>query len=181
VAQRKIRADLDGVVTVHVGGYPQNLRAGDPVPRGVRVAPSLLADAEDDQAEPTPGERVAPLTDDERAAATSLGYGPIDEDDHPEFVRGFVVGARSVDVDAAVSAALDAQAADQPPPASVSTGDDATVHGQQVDTYDPADGSVDEVLAYLEANPDSAGAVLERERAGKARVGILESKFAGQG
>jgi hypothetical protein len=39
--------------------------------------------------------------------------------------------------------------------------------------YDPGDHTVAEVLAYLEAHPDQAEAVLEAEAAGKARTTLL--------
>lgn len=42
-------------------------------------------------------------------------------------------------------------------------------------TFDPADQTVDEVLAHLEsADEDERNRVFDAERAGKARVGILE-------
>lgn len=41
--------------------------------------------------------------------------------------------------------------------------------------FDPADHTVDEVLAYAEANPDQRGAVRLLEATGKARTTILKN------
>lgn len=40
--------------------------------------------------------------------------------------------------------------------------------------YDPADHTVDEVLAYAEDHPDEVGAIRVAEEQGKARVGVLD-------
>lgn len=54
---------------------------------------------------------------------------------------------------------------DEPPPAeAVHTGE-----------YDPTYHTVVEVNEYLESHPDEREAILEREREGRARKGILES------
>jgi hypothetical protein len=46
--------------------------------------------------------------------------------------------------------------------------------GEQVEpTFDPSAHTVDEVNAYLAEHPDERDAVLEAERAGKGRVGVL--------
>lgn len=39
--------------------------------------------------------------------------------------------------------------------------------------YDPADHKVEDVLAFVEANPDEAQYVLDMEQAGKNRAGII--------
>lgn len=39
--------------------------------------------------------------------------------------------------------------------------------------FDPSEHTVDEVNAYVEEHPDELDSVLELERAGKARVGVL--------
>lgn len=44
--------------------------------------------------------------------------------------------------------------------------------------FDPGDHTVAEVLEHLEENPADVEAVLESERAGKARKGILEAAVA---
>lgn len=43
-----------------------------------------------------------------------------------------------------------------------------------VEAFDPSAHTVADVLAYLSANPDDAERVLDAERAGKARKGVLE-------
>lgn len=43
-----------------------------------------------------------------------------------------------------------------------------------VEAFDPSAHNVADVLAYLSANPDDAERVLDAERAGKARKGVLE-------
>lgn len=42
--------------------------------------------------------------------------------------------------------------------------------------FDPAENSVEDVLSYLDDNPDQTEFVLERERAGKARATLLSKK-----
>lgn len=39
--------------------------------------------------------------------------------------------------------------------------------------FDPAEGTVADVQAYLEKNPDQSGFVLDRERAGKNRTTLI--------
>lgn len=51
------------------------------------------------------------------------------------------------------------------------------LEGHPVDEgYDPAEHTVAEVQEYLDENPDQAGFVLDRERAGKARVTLTANK-----
>lgn len=45
-----------------------------------------------------------------------------------------------------------------------------------VEQFDPADHNVEEVLAYLDENPDQREAVIEAEQQGKNRVTITESQ-----
>lgn len=42
-------------------------------------------------------------------------------------------------------------------------------------TFDPADHTIDEVLAFIEAHPELGDAVLASEAAGKHRAGLLGS------
>lgn len=41
--------------------------------------------------------------------------------------------------------------------------------------YDPSSGSVEDVLAYVKANPDQKDQVLEAEKAGKNRSGVVNA------
>lgn len=41
------------------------------------------------------------------------------------------------------------------------------------DGFEPADHNVDQVRKYLSANPNQAGFVLDRERAGKSRTSLI--------
>lgn len=173
----KIRDDLDGVVTIHVNGVPQSLRAGDPVPRGITVADSLLASYDEDADAPSPA--PDPLSEDELAAAREVGVDV--DDEHPEYVRGYLDGVRSVDVDAAVSQGLEGLSdGDGNTDEGPKQDEGVTVHGSPVGTdYDPGEApNVQAVLDYLEAHPAERDAVIQRERDGKARVGILESEYA---
>jgi hypothetical protein len=43
------------------------------------------------------------------------------------------------------------------------------------DVFDPAEHNVDDVLAYVEENPDEREAVFDKEKEGKARVTLLEA------
>lgn len=48
------------------------------------------------------------------------------------------------------------------------------------DVYDPGGYTVDEVKAYVEANPDQRAAVTAAEQAGKARTTLLDWLSAGE-
>jgi Flp pilus assembly CpaE family ATPase len=50
-----------------------------------------------------------------------------------------------------------------------------TVVGAATPDYDPANASVADVLAFVEAHPDAASTVLAMEQAGKGRVGIVKA------
>lgn len=53
-------------------------------------------------------------------------------------------------------------------------GGDGTISADQTSaSYDPADHTVEEVLEYLEKNPDQVESVLKLEESGKARKGVL--------
>jgi len=47
---------------------------------------------------------------------------------------------------------------------------------QESEAYDPSDYTVAEVQAYLAEHPDETDAVLDLERAGKARVTLLDKE-----
>lgn len=51
--------------------------------------------------------------------------------------------------------------------------DDEDDDGDEALAFDPAEHSVDEVLEYIDQNPDHEEAVLAAEAKGKARKGIL--------
>lgn len=70
---------------------------------------------------------------------------------------------------------LRAQGYSDTPPTAVPVPDaDPDDDGQRV-TFDPADHTIDEVLAYIEAHPEQGDAVLAAEAAGKHRAGLLGS------
>lgn len=149
----KIRDDFDGVV--FIGG--ETYRAGDVIPEGARVGGHLTDSGED--VEPVPdASSVAsvesatgqdPLNDDDAALAAELGI-----DGSPDWVRGYLACAADL-------------AGDPEAP-----GDDAApAEGE----FNPADVSMPEVHAYLAAHPDDVERVLELERGGKARSGILNA------
>ena len=46
------------------------------------------------------------------------------------------------------------------------------VEGEESEAFDPGDHTVDEVLAYMDENPDQKDAVLKAEKAGKGRKGV---------
>ena len=67
-----------------------------------------------------------------------------------------------------------AAASDDPTfPAEESSGEEG-VEGES-DAFDPSQHNVDEVLAYIAANPDEKDAILEAESAGRKRKTILDS------
>lgn len=70
--------------------------------------------------------------------------------------------------DAAAAKAEGSEAESVDAPAEDTPAEDDTVGG-----YEPSDFTVDEVNTYLADNPDQVDTILERERGGKARVGIL--------
>lgn len=155
----KIRKDLAGVVIVD----GRVLKAGDEIPDGVAIGGHLTADGKpvgvvEKPVEAKPDEPesgVEPLTEDEIAEAKNIGLDPVDEI-HPERVRGALFGyAQGFE---------DCQA------------EIARASGQPPQPFDPSEHNAPAVLAYLEANPDEVASVLEAEKAGKARSGIL-SKF----
>ena len=53
------------------------------------------------------------------------------------------------------------------------TGADGGEPPPEGDTFDPGEHTVDEVLQYLEDNPDEVDTVLDLESEGKARKGVL--------
>lgn len=46
---------------------------------------------------------------------------------------------------------------------------------EEDEVYDPSDYHVDEVLAYVEANPDQKDAVLQAEKDGKGRTTLISA------
>lgn len=51
---------------------------------------------------------------------------------------------------------------------------DETADEEETGGYNPSEYSVDEVLAYVDAYPDERDAVLQAEKAGKNRKGIVD-------
>lgn len=183
----KIREDLVGVVTITNAGVSQHLRAGDPVPHGVDVDDALLEQGSRRRARTEPD----PLSAHELDAARDFGFDVPDDAD-PEFVRGLIAGyeaGSSAAVAAAVSGAVAGpddertSTEDGNVPADSGTATDPGT-GQPVVApvdYDPgAEGqSVAHVLAELEKrSPAERQAIIAKERAGKARVGVLDSHYA---
>lgn len=156
----KIRKDLVGVITAADGVV---LRAGDKVPAGVFVGGHATETGEDANA-PAPAVKVEAdveaLTGDEQEIAGSLGL-PTDGL-HPERVRGALVGYQQGWDDAVreLSNPSTDPAGDDEPPA----------------LFDPSEHNADVVHEHLAAHPDDVQRVLELERNGKARSGIL-SKY----
>ena len=65
------------------------------------------------------------------------------------------------------------QAVGQPGPAR--TGDTAEKASEaDAGVFDPGAGTIDDVKAHVEANPDQRGAVLEAEKAGKNRSTLVD-------
>jgi hypothetical protein len=52
-------------------------------------------------------------------------------------------------------------------------GDEPTEPIEVTEEFDPSDHTVAEVQAYLDEHPDETDAVLDRERAGKARTTLI--------
>jgi hypothetical protein len=76
-------------------------------------------------------------------------------------------------------------AGQEPPPESTVVAENETAEGQtppaeetqaESEAYDPSDHTVAEVQAYLAEHPDETDAVLDLERAGKARVTLLDKE-----
>lgn len=154
----KIREDFDGVVHVAVGSVKRVLSAGDVVPEGARVGGHLTDSGEDvgpvalDAPSVSSVESVTeqdPLNDADAALAAELGI-----DGSPDWVRGYLACAADL-------------AGDPEAPGDGT----APVEGE----FNPADVSMPEVHAYLAAHPDDVERVLELERGGKARSGILNA------
>lgn len=156
----KIREDFDGVVHVAVGGVKHVLSAGDVIPEGARVGGHLTDSGEDvgpvaQDAPSVPSvESVTeqdPLNDDDAALASELGI-----DGSPDWVRGYLACAADL--------AGDPEAPDGGEP----------VEGE----FNPADVNAPEVHEYLKAHPEEVARVIELERAGRNRKGIIDA-YAG--
>lgn len=156
----KIREDFDGVVHVAVGSVKHVLSAGDVVPEGARVGGHLTDSGEDvgpkprstaPEAPASPGgcegRCMDPLNDDDAALAAELGI-----DGSPDWVRGYL----------ACAAAL---AGDPETPG------DTPAEGE----FNPADVNAPEVHEYLKAHPEEVARVIELERAGRNRKGIIDA------
>lgn len=153
----KIRDDLEGVVHVAVGGVKHVLSAGEEIPEGARVGGHLTDSGEDvepvtDAAEEASVTEQDPLNDDDAALAAELGI-----DGSPDWVRGYL-----------------ACAADLAGDPEVPGGDVAPVAGE----FNPADVNAPEVHEYLKAHPEEVARVIELERAGRNRKGIVDA-YAG--
>lgn len=161
----KIRKDLVGVITAAEGVV---LRAGDKVPAGVFVGGHATETGEDANApvEPVTVESgVAVLTDDEIEAAENLEVPTVGV--HPERVRGALVGYQQGWDDAVRELHENGTWTPNEPPAS----------GEEPPAlFDPSEHNADVVHEHLAEHPDDVQRVLELERNGKARSGIL-SKY----
>lgn len=156
----KIRDDFEGVVHVAVGGVRHVLSAGDVVPEGARVGGHLTDSGED--VGPAPVKRVAsavtacagecvdPLNDADAALAAELGI-----EGSPDWVRGYLACAADLAGDPEVSG-------------------DTPAEGE----FNPADVNAPEVHEYLKAHPEEVARVIELERAGRNRKGIIDA-YAG--
>lgn len=160
----KIREDFEGTVDVRVGFKWHTLAAGDEIPAGARVGGHLTDSGEDvgpapvvqhrpaAPVQPTPcaGECMDPLNDEDAALAAELGV-----DGSPDWVRGYLACAADL-------------AGDPEAPG------DTPAEGE----FNPADVNAPEVHAYLKAHPEEVARVLELERAGRNRKGIIDA-YAG--
>ncbi len=152
----KIRDDFEGVV--YVDGL--TLEAGDKIPAGVRVGGHLTDSGKD--VGPAPDEKPAPavapeevqdpLNDADSALAAELGV-----EGSPDFVRGFLTGVASVSGDP----------------------EGGTAEGGEPDgLFDPSEVNAPEVHEYLKAHPEEVARVIELERAGRNRKGIVDAYAA---
>jgi hypothetical protein len=113
-------------------------------------------DAEEVPVEPTPEERQAAAVNavSEMATEAAASAEPLANTDP---ATSIVLPTRTVeDADDAEGGALSARRAD---------GED--------DGYDPGEDNVDDVLAYVDENPDEADRVLAAEKAGKNRTTVV--------
>lgn len=154
----KIREDFDGTVEVRVETKRFTLAAGDVIPEGARVGGHLTDSGEDvgPVAPDAPSvESVTeqdPLNDNDAALAAELGI-----DGSPDWVRGYLACAADLGGD------------------PEAPGDDAApVEGE----FNPADVNAPEVHEYLKAHPEEVARVIELERAGRNRKGIIDA-YAG--
>lgn len=97
---------------------------------------------------------------------TEAVYQAVYGDDQPETETG----ENDRIMDPAVSTDL-GKAHPNPDP-QPSTLDEGTLTGQVL-AFDPSEHTVDEVKAYLDANPDEAEAILRAERNGKNRTSLV--------
>lgn len=157
----KIREDFDGVVHVAVESVKYVLSAGDVVPEGARVGGHLTdsgeavgpvtPDAPSVASVPSVTEQD-PLNDADAALASELGI-----DGSPDWVRGYLACAADL-------------AGDPETPGN----DAAPAEGE----FNPADVNAPEVHEYLKAHPEEVARVIELERAGRNRKGIVDA-YAG--
>lgn len=155
----KIREDFDGTVEVRVETKRFTLAAGDEIPEGARVGGHLTDTGEDVGPEPAAslpavpsGPAMEPLSADDVARADEL-----DVDGSPDYVRGVIFGV-------ALGATLREVPEDGEPAAE----------GE----FNPADVNAPEVHEYLKAHPEATARVIELERAGRNRKGIVDA-YAG--
>lgn len=151
----KIREDFDGVVHVAVGSVKYVLSAGDVIPEGARVGGHLTDSGEDVGPVALDAPSVpeqAPLNDDDAALAAELGI-----DGSPDWVRGYLACAADL-------------AGDPEAPGDGT----APAEGE----FNPADVNAPEVHEYLKAHPEEVARVIELERAGRNRKGIIDA-YAG--
>ena len=153
----KIRDDFEGVVHVAVGSVRRVLSAGDVIPEGARGGGHLTDSGEDVGPAPVvslpavpSGPEQDPLNDADAALAAELGI-----DGSPDWVRGYLTCAADL-------------AGDPEAPG------DTPAEGE----FDPADVNAPEVHEYLKAHPEEVARVIELERAGRNRKGIIDA-YAG--
>ena len=115
---------------------------------------------------------------------------PEDTDLGPHFPSGMnTVEAALAGATAGMSDAEIAQVKGEAAPSDPIAGPSATAEGEAApgeadagaeEAFDPGDYTIDQVLAYVDANPDEVDSVLAAEEAGKARSTLITQLEARQ-